>query len=587
MYVLGIHFGHNATAVLLKDGKILDCVNEERLNGIKNYLGFPYKSIEYFLKKRKLNPRDLDFAVLPYKYGAPVFGSHETKKNFLIKLLTVLYFSMRIIRSIWGWLEYHLPFLRPISIFFYNICAEIGARSTINKQLDSISKYLGIDRNKVVAYDHHLAHGTAAYYGSPYNKEDALIFTLDGEGDKLCATVSTVINGKIKRLAATPLGNSLGWIYMDLTRYLGMKPGEHEYKVMGLAPYAKSYGVDKVYNKIKDIISLDKNNPLVFKSKFDTHHSYRYMRKALEGFKFDDIAGAFQRMLENLIVQWIKEGIKKTDIKTVVAGGGVFMNVKVNLKIAEIDEVEKFFVFPSSGDESSTIGAAYYAYLMNSKDANIEPIDNLYWGLEFSNDEIENFIRKSGYDKKYKIEKIENIEQKTAKLLSENKVVARVAGRMEWGARALGNRSILANPKDYDTVRIINEQIKMRDFWMPFTPSILKERENDYIVNPKKIPARFMTITFHSTPLARKDLRAAIHAYDFTIRPQLIDENYNPGYYKLIKEFEKLTGVGAVLNTSFNIHGKPIVLGPKEAFEAFNSSGLQYLVLENYLISKK
>lgn len=586
MLILGIHFGHNATAVLLKDGEILGCVSEERFNGIKNYTGFPHKSIEYLLDEFKLKKKDIDYAVLPYRNAAPIFGLDHSKKNFSVKFLTFLYFPARIIRSIWGRVEYYLSFLRPVSRFFYNMCVNFGARLSIKKQMDYIASYLSIDRKQVLSYDHHLCHGVSAYYGSPYNKKDALILTLDGEGDKLCATVSVVKSGKLKRIAETPLGNSIGWIYMDVTRYLGMKPGEHEYKVMGLAPYARSYGVEKVYNEIKNLIYLDKNNPLVFKSKFDTHYTYRYLRTAMEGFKFDDIAGAFQRLVEDLAVDWVKAAIKKTKIKTVVAGGGVFMNVKANLKIAEIEEVENFFVFPSGGDESSVIGAVYQAYLDNQPQAEIETITHLYWGPGYSNAEIENYLEDNGYDKKYKIEKCQNMAKRAAKLLSENKIVARVVGRMEWGARALGNRSILANPKDPDNVRVINDQIKKRDFWMPFTPSILKEKTDDYIVNPKHIPARFMAITFYSTKQAQKDIRAAIHAYDFTVRPQLVDENYNPGYYNLIKEFEKITGIAAVLNTSYNIHGMPMVRGPKEALETFDSSGLKYLILEDYLISK-
>lgn len=587
MLILGIHFGHNATAVLLKGGKVLGCVSEERFNGIKNYIGFPYMSIEYLLKEYNVKKSDIDYAIIPYRNSAPIFGADEKKKDLSLKILTCIYYPMKAVRFIWGNIEYYLPALRPISRFFYNICVNIGARFTIKKQMDYIAEFLGIKRENVLSYDHHLCHGLSAYYGSKFNKEDAVVLTLDGEGDKLCATVSQVKDGIWQKLSETPLGNSLGWMYMDVTRYLGMKPGEHEYKVMGLAPYAKSYGIDKVYNKIKDLIILDDKDPLRFKSKFDTHHTYRYLRKAMEGYKFDDISGAFQKLVEERISQWVKNAINKTGIKTVVAAGGVFMNVKANLKITEIDEVERFFVFPSSGDESSVIGAAYQCYVDNSDDKEIESINNLYWGPKYTNEEIEAFLKDNGYDKKYKVEKVEVIAKRAARLLAEEKIIARVSGRMEWGARALGNRSILANAKDPDNVRVINEQIKMRDFWMPFTPSILKEREKDYIINPKGIESKFMTITFHSTKLAREELRAAMHAYDFTIRPQLVDADYNKGYYELIKEFEDITGIGGILNTSFNIHGMPMVMGPKEALEAFDNSGLEYLILEDYLISKE
>jgi carbamoyltransferase len=165
-------------------------------------------------------------------------------------------------------------------------------------------------------------------------------------------------------------------------------------------------------------------------------------------------------------------------------------------------------------------------------------------------------------------------------------VVARLAGRMEYGARALGNRSILANPNNPDTVRVINEQMKNRDFWMPFAGTLLAERADDYLENPKHLPSPYMMLAFKTKPLAHKEMRAAMHPYDFTMRPQILEQNHNPAYYRLIKAFEKYTGIGGVLNTSFNLHGFPIVLGPSEAYHAFQNSGLQYLALENHLISK-
>jgi len=165
--------------------------------------------------------------------------------------------------------------------------------------------------------------------------------------------------------------------------------------------------------------------------------------------------------------------------------------------------------------------------------------------------------------------------------------VARVKGRMEWGARALGNRSILANPSNIDLVMILNEQMKDRDFWMPFAPSILSERADDYLINPKKVEAPYMILSFDTTLLARSHLKAALHPYDFTCRPQIVSKDWNPVYYDLLKHFEALTGIGGVLNTSFNLHGYPIVLGPKEALYAFEHSGLEYLALENYLVTKQ
>ena len=201
--------------------------------------------------------------------------------------------------------------------------------------------------------------------------------------------------------------------------------------------------------------------------------------------------------------------------------------------------------------------------------------------------DIESAIKETAADKKYKLAKEGNINKKIAELLNLGEIVARFSGRMEWGARALGNRTILMDPRNRDGVRELNAFIKQRDFWMPFAPSVLAERQHDYLINPKNIKAPYMIMAFETTEKGKKELIAALHPYDFTARPQIVDANFNVGYHEVIKEFEKLTGVGAVLNTSFNLHGEPIVCTPKDAISVFERSGLKFLALGDYLLSKK
>lgn len=591
MYVLGISEGHNATAALLKNGKIVGCVSEERFSGKKNHLGFPYQSIEYLLKKEKIQGKNLDLAVVTEIWGVPILVEPEVRKDPYLKIAAVLYAPLNLIRYFWGLIEYRLPFLHPLSRFLYEKAFRIVGERTTEKKKQFIASYLGIDENKVKAFEHHSAHAAAAYYGSPYSHQDTLVLTIDSEGDLISASVSIVKKGKWRRLSVTPSDASLGYLYSEVTKYLGMKRAEHEYKVMGLAPYAKERGVNSLYKKIQDLVFFDKKDPLRFRARFDTHYMRRYLRKGMLYQRFDYIAGAFQKLLEERMMEWVKAAVKKTGIRTLCLGGGVIMNVKANLKIAQLPEVKEIFPCPSAGDESTPIGACYLGYREYCRQNNIRPeispLKTLYLGPSFTNEEIKSFLKKGKYFKKYQIEYFQDIEKKIAQLLSRGKIVARMAGRMEWGARALGNRSILANPSNPKIVRIINEQIKDRDFWMPFTPSILMERAKDYLVNPKKIPAPYMVIAFRSTKLARKHLSAAIHPYDFTIRPQVLEKDWNPSYYRLIKEFERLTGIGGVFNTSFNLHGRPIVLGPKEAIYAFENSGLVYLALEKFLIIKQ
>lgn len=592
IYILGIYDGHLSTATLLKDGQIIASVSEERFTGKKNYSGFPYKSIEYVLSSEGIVPKDLTMVVVPQRWGVPVFSDPNVQKSDKILNVSVfLYKPLGYLRKAWGNIEYRYPKLRkirrPIYEFLYKL---IGSR-TIKKHKEYIASYLKIDKNIVRDFEHHHAHAAAAYYASFYNNKDALVLTIDGEGDLACSSVWTVRNGRWRLLVETPTDASLGWIYYEVTGYLGMKRNEHEYKVMGLAPYAKEYGVIPLFEKIKDLVLLDKRNPLRFTSKFDTHLTLKFLIREMQEQRFDYIAGAFQKLVEDKVTEWVSAAIKKTKLHTICLGGGVAMNVKANLKIAELGEVKEFFVCPSAGDESSPMGACFLGYVEYCEEkrikSEVKPLGPLYLGPSFSSEEIERFLKKNGYFRKYKIRFVKNIEKEIAKLVSIDKIVARMSGRMEWGARALGNRSIFANPSNPDLVRVINEQMKMRDFWMPFTPSILKERAKNYLVNPKEIPAPYMILTFHSTDLAKKHLKAAMHPYDFTLRPQLVEESWNPSYYKILKEFEKLTGIGGVLNTSFNLHGLPVVRGPEEAMHAFENSGLEYLAMENFLIAKE
>lgn len=592
VYILGIYSGHNASAVLLKDGRIVAAVNEERYRRKKNYRGFPEEGIRYVLKEAEIKRKDVDYIALPYNLSVPFHSPEGAKKSF-VGLLAKTQPVVSWLRGIYGHLAYKIPFFRRLIDMFHPLIWGVIGGINVRQERLFLRDYFGIPLENILNYDHHMAHAASAYYSSPLNQKRSLVFTLDAEGDLTSASVNVFEKDKIKRLATTFHTNSLGWVYHQLTGFMGMTPGEHEYKIMGLAPYARKEHVDKVYQEIEDLITLDPTNPLRFKSKIDARKTDLYLKERVAHFRFDNVAGAFQRLVEERVVEWIKGGMTKTKIKNICCAGGVFMNVKANQRITELPGVKQVFFTPSSGDESSTIGAAFLAYLDYCRkshqpvDFKAMKIDSLYWGPSFSKSQIEFFIKKRKLRKKYKVEKYQNIEKKIAQLLAEGKIVANMAGRMEWGARALGNRSILADPSEDKVIRVLNEQIKGRDFWMPFTPSVLAERASKYLKLTKNVDPYYMIVTFNSTKKGQKDLEAAMHPYDFTIRPQLVRRDGNPRYYKIIREFEKLTGIGGVLNTSFNLHGYPIVLGPREAMWVFESSGLEYLALENYLISKK
>ena len=590
MIILGINASHLATACLFRDGEILACISEERLTGIKNQSGLPILAIKKVLDMGKCEPEDIDavafsFEDMAINSGFAVLGGGEGQigKKFWSPLMSAAWRLKEWALAVIPWTR-HLYV--PIQDFYYKVFIFPGLKKELLKVFERRTK---IKKEKVLFVDHHTAHAYSAFFGSPkYWKGKRLILTLDAMGDGACATVSMGEDQKITKIATTPFGNSIGDLYAYATKYLGMKMGEHEYKVMGLAPYASQKHVEKVYQRIKDWIWVNKKT-LVFESKMFSHVFYRMLDKPFKHERFDDIAGAIQRLTEERVVEWVKACIAKTGIEDVVCAGGVFMNVKANQKIAALPEVRSLFVFPSCGDESTAIGACYFIYdKALSKDQDlprIGPVEGLYFGPEYSSVEIASELKKKKYSK-YRVSRVLDIEKEIARLLSQRKIVARLSGRMEWGARALGNRSILTHPQNLEGVRDINEQIKSRDFWMPFAPSILSEAIGKYVLNPKHIAGPYMILAYDTTKEGSVKLRAAIHQYDFSARPQQVVKSHNPSYHRLISEFEKLTGIGAVLNTSFNLHGYPIVNTPENALYVFENSGLEYLALGDYMVQK-
>lgn len=274
-----------------------------------------------------------------------------------------------------------------------------------------------------------------------------------------------------------------------------------------------------------------------------------------------------------------------------VLSGGIFHNVKANMCIGLLPEVETLTICTSPGDESTAIGAAYWGYEQECLRRNIpfepQPLENLYLGPEYSEAEIEHsIVRFRGQELVCSVERSERIEGCIAELLAAGNVVARFDGRMEFGARALGNRSLLAHPTDRQVINVLNHQIKNRDFWMPFACTILREKQHDYVHNPKCLPAPYMVLAFTTTPRAQVELAAAMHTADHTMCPQILDKATNPGYYEVLKKFEARTGIGGVLNTSCNLHGEPIVCSPDDALATFRRSGLRHLAIGNFLLSK-
>lgn len=600
MKILGITDGHNSTACLMIDGEIVACASEERFSRLKVDVGYPRQSIDYCLSHAKISPDQLDvialsgfddnlawrmfkreatFGVADYvfeeeNYFKPIFLDKKSPGEVLEPYIKKVLARKGPIKT-----EYDFKGVPIKDLQNPEVCMNLRKKAVIN--------HLGVDPKKIKFIEHHDAHGYFAYYNSPI-REDCLIVTVDGCGDKgINATLATVKDGAIKRIFSTT-NCQIGRMYRYATLLLGMKPFDHEYKVMGLAPYSNEKELKRAYAVYGNVLKV---NGLEFEYKEKPTDLYFYFKEKLEGCRFDGIAAAIQKVTEETVTEWVKNAVKKTGLRKIVFSGGVAMNIKLTQSIIKLPEVETVFVGPSPADESNAVGACYVAmheYCVEHKvdPRTIKPLTDIYLGPEFGDKEVDAAIKKHDAKKKYKV--LTGVDDKfVAEQLKKGMTVARCIGRMEFGARALGNRSILANPSDDAIVRKINTQIKFRDFWMPFTPTILFERCKDYIINPKNIYSPYMTIAFDSTELAQKELIAALHPADLTARPQMLKKDSNPGYYNVLKEFEKLTGIGGVLNTSFNLHGEPVVCSPEDAFHTFENSKLDMLYFGNIAVARK
>jgi len=579
--VLGIHDGHNSSAAIIDDGVIIAAVQEERLTRHKNQGGFPINALREVLSIGNLIITDIDRIAFS-GYGKSKLKTREDMlANYLRKVEPK---NPGFVKQITGALP-KFPF------------AQIKKRKRLKrKQQVRMAPLIkdGAKKHKIEFLEHHLCHASAAYYGQPNMKDEILVLTCDAAGDEICATVSVGKNGRLQRLANVPQSDSVPIFYSLLTFLTGFVPLEHEYKLMGLAPYSVgSERSHQVCDYLRSHFHFTEENPLGWQrvdGVIDTFKIGPQLKKYIEYKRFDDIAAGLQLFIETFFLEWVRRAIKETGIHKLALSGGLFMNVKLNKLIMELDEVESLFVFPSCGDETNSIGAAWAAYadclIENNQPVNIPPLGPFYLGEQVRQQDVECAVSNFKFKKKTHITEHNDIEKRCAELLAQNKVVARCKGRMEFGARSLGNRSILASSSNWDTVKVINEMIKMRDFWMPFAPSILSECASDYIDNPKKIKAPYMILAFETRKNKLNKIIAATHPYDRSCRPQIVEKEWNPDYHRLINYYRDLTGEGTILNTSFNLHGFPIVYKPTEALEVFDNSGLQYLALGNVMVEE-
>ncbi len=595
--LLGIHDGHDCSCCLMINGKIVYAAQEERFTKLKNDYGFPKKAIENCLKYTGVKTNDISNVALGTNYLNPVLSKLKRNANFSIENWIEeqdLFWSPKIFKkkkvSYWDIFKNNKKEFHDKHYNYKGIIKSYMSKNEMNifrqRRIEKIAEFLKIDEKKVKIVTHEDCHKYYAYYFFGHNK-DGICVTAEGIGDYSNGSVSTIKKNKIKEISHNT-ENHLGHIYQYITLLLSLKPTHHEYKVMGLAPYASEYEVAKCYKVFSEVLKI-KNLNVVFNKKpkdlyFHFKEKFRYSR-------FDGIAGGLQKFLEVTLEKWFTNIVKKTNLKNIYFCGGVAQNIKAGLYLSKNNKINKIYIPPAAGDTTISLGAAYklrHNHCIENKldiNKNIKEIENLYLGNEIYDDDLKKYINKNKLQKKYKI-KLNVTVKEIAKELVKGNIIGRCSGRMEFGLRSLGNRSILCDPRYYKNIHKINSKIKKRDFWMPFTPTILDIDFKKYCKNPKNLESRFMSMAFDTTKKGQDSLQAAIHPADFTARPQMLRKKDNLEYYKIIKEFRKLTGVGALLNTSLNLHGLPVVENIKDAFNVFNKSDLDILIINNTLIKK-
>ena len=595
MNVLSIHWGKCSGCSIIIDNEIKFATSEERFSRIKSDESYPKRAIEEALKFCKINPDELDKVLIaanrvPFIPPLLRIYSKFSLKDHL-KLMEEYWYPKLIKNEPVKMIDLfrdridtnRFPFDQP---FVKDLDFEKIEQIQYNKDNDknisnffkkTISKHLEIEQEKIVHVEHDTCHGSYGFYGSPIRENNTLIITGDAWGDDTSGTIAIYDSkdNEIKRVKEYDHKDfQLARIYRYTTLLLRMIPNEHEYKVMGLAPYYNGkmiQEVEKVYDKMLKINGLD------FEFNSEIKDIYQYLKENLNEFRFDHIAAGIQSFSEKILVKWFTNALKKYNSNSIVFSGGVSLNIKANLMISKIENLKKFFVCGGGGDETLPIGACYH-YAEQQK-IEPKPLESLYLGTnaEYTDNEIKIFDD-------YKVNKFENIEQ-VIDLVLENKILATCRGRAEMGPRSLGNRSILADPRETSNIQKINTAIKNRDFWMPFSPIVLSEYQSELIYNPKKLESPHMTIAFETVDGERK-IPAAIHQADKTARPQLLKKEVNPQLWGLIKGFYDKTGVPSLLNTSFNLHGEPIVNNIHDALHVFENSKLDVLWLDRHIIQK-
>jgi carbamoyltransferase len=594
MNILGIscHY-HDAAAALIRDGNLIAASEEERFSRKKHDHRFPELAIEFCLNQGGIRGEDLDYVVF-----------HEKP---LVKF-------ERILMSVLGAYPTTSRVFREAMVSWFNEKLWIKGH---------ILKKIAVPQDRILFCEHHLSHAASALFCSSF--DEAAIMTVDGVGEWTTTTLGrgrANWNGSgdnhLELFEEIHFPNSLGLLYSAFTGFLGFEVNEGEYKVMGMAPYGEPRYQDKVYKLIDvnhdgsfrlnmEYFAFHKSTEHSFNTRFadlfgtprardaeffttTTHpqhdHPHWDSKVAAENQHFADIAASIQRVTEEVLLKLANHLHQKTGLTKLCVAGGVMLNSVANGRILRETPFDDMFIQPAAGDAGAALGAALWAYHVLLQKPRHFVLDHCYWGESFADGEVAEFLRANNIPYEH-IDDEEKMLDRAVEDLTRGKVFGWFKGRFEWGPRALGNRSILADPRRAEMKGIVNEKIKFREPFRPFAPVILDERTSEYFELPQgknHHAARFMQFV---TPI-REDKQELIPAVNHqgTGRLQTIQRSVNPAYYRLVEKFGEATGVPVLLNTSYNLRGEPMVSTPANAFSTFQNSGLDMLVMENFLIRK-
>jgi carbamoyltransferase len=564
MNVLGITDGITCGAAAVQDGRIVAAVNEERVVRKKMAYGFPSEAIREVLRLAGWTVHDVDRVAVATCNNYFTAGTREWNGWFDGRRdgsLRSAIFDMASVLGSGG----HVPGLKHL---YFKARTPIFARR--RARITELLKHEFDLTARPAFLNHHYAHAACAYYTSGF--EDALVVTLDGGGDGASSHVYEVRDGRFRRLTEVSSYDSLGNYYAYVTAVCGFKAQKHEGKITGLAAYGQPAYLDVLESLIAHRDGHIRNvGHLAFRGALPA-----IKERLPHDWRREDLAASIQIHAEKIVTEYIGHWLRQTGLRDVALAGGVFANVKINQRVHEIDGLRRLFVYPAMDDGGLAVGAA----LLVCHPAEAASLAHVYLGSDFDDREIEKALEATSLPYRH----CPRIEADIAALLVEGHVVARFNGPMEYGPRALGNRSILYTPTDPSVNDWLNKNLKRTEF-MPFAPSTLWEEAGRCYegLEGGRTPARFMTITFQCTDWMRRHCPGVVHL-DGTARPQLVRREDNPSYHAVIDEFRQRTGLPTIINTSFNIHEEPIVRSPEDAIRAFQVGHLDYLAMGPFLV---